>query len=272
MVKKENYIFVDLDGTLLNDEKMVCDRNKRAINQALNEGHHVIVATGRPIQSAIIGAKNVGLDCSGCYILAYNGGLIYDCTTKKVLYEKCLEREITTKLFEDARDCGLHIQAYCQGKVWCEADTEEVRKYHKSGSMPYEVHKNVPEEMTEETQKCIVISFQHDELVRFRDEKSDYYQGKADSIFSTPEYLEYLPVGISKGNGIRKMAELLNFDMDQTIAIGDEENDISMIEAANLGVAMANATDKVKKAANYVTTSDNNQGGVAEVIETFVLS
>ncbi|SFP91942.1 hypothetical protein SAMN02910358_00081 [Lachnospiraceae bacterium XBB1006] len=270
-MSKKKYIFVDLDGTLLTDEKTVCQRNQLAIEKAMYQGHHVITTTGRPLESAIIGAKNAGLQRPGCYILSYNGGLIYECASQRTLYEETLSMKCVENMFKKAREVGIHIQAYCQGKVWCEQDSEEVRHYHANGKMPYEVHRDVPKELTENTRKLIAISFDHEKLKEFQMETRTVWEKDADTLFSTPFYLEILPKGVSKGNGIRRMAKILSFDMEQTIAIGDEENDISMIEAAHLGVAMSNAIAKAKEAANYVTKADNNAGGVAEVIEQFVL-
>ena len=266
------YIFVDLDGTLLNDEKKVCPRNARAIEEAVRHGHHVITATGRPLESAILGAKNAGLDRNGCYILSYNGGLIYECSTAKILYEETLAMPLVHNMFDAARKAGIHIQAYCEGKVWCEADTEEMKHYHRNGQMPYEIHKDVPGELRENTRKLIAIAFDHERLMAFQKETEKIWQDSADTIFSTPYYLEILPKGISKGSGIQKMADVLGFSMEDTIAIGDEENDISMIRKANLGVAMVNAIKKAKEAADYITVANNNEGGVGEVIEKFVLN
>lgn len=267
----EKYVFVDLDGTLLKDDKTVCERNQKAIDKALENGHHLIVATGRPIESAILGASKAGLNRKGCYIISYNGGLIYDCTKEEIIFEKHLAMKTVEELFEKARDSKLHIQAYCEGKVWCEADTEEVRHYHSKGQMPYEIHRNVPKELTEPTRKCIVISFEEEKLRNFQEKTKDWEEGKAYSEFSTASYLEYLPEGVSKGQAIVEMSKILGFSIEDSIAIGDERNDMSMIRAAGLGVCMKNGLDVVKEIADYVTESDNNQGGVGEVIEKFVL-
>ncbi|MBE5906782.1 MAG: HAD family phosphatase, partial [Lachnospiraceae bacterium] len=98
-MNKKKYVFVDLDGTLLTDEKTVCQRNAEAIAKAIEQGHHVITATGRPLESAIIGAKNAGLHKPGCYILAYNGGLIYECATDNILHEETLSMSVVEAMF-----------------------------------------------------------------------------------------------------------------------------------------------------------------------------
>ena len=105
----------------------------------------------------------------------------------------------------------------------------------------------------------------------FRDAFDDWAEGKVNIFFSCYEFLEFVPVGISKGVEIRFLADYLNIPMENTIAVGDAENDIPMIETAGLGVVMKNATDDIKKYGDYITELDNNQGGVGEVIRKFML-
>ena len=92
-----------------------------------------------------------------------------------------------------------------------------------------------------------------------------------DVCFSCYEYLEFMPAGINKGNSIRWMSNYLNIPMENTIAVGDAENDLTMIKAAGIGAVMKNARDEIKAAGNYITEKDNNEGGVAEVIQKFML-
>ena len=264
-------VFLDLDGTLLNDEKQVCERNRVMIERALKEGHKMIVATGRPLESAIIGAKKIDLAGPGCYIASYNGGVLYDCATGQKIFHVSLEPEYTEYLFQKARTAGIHIQAYCNGKVWAEEDNEELRIYCKKGQLEYEIHNDVPKELKERSGKVLLISFEEQKLKAFQKEMEGWSFGKVQSVFSTREYLEYSPLGISKGHAVETLASLLGFDIKDTIAIGDEQNDVSMILKAGLGVCMANGLDSIKEIADYVTTANNNEGGVAEVLERFVL-
>ena len=92
-----------------------------------------------------------------------------------------------------------------------------------------------------------------------------------DVCFSNYEYLEFMPAGINKGNSIKWMCEYLNIPLENTIAVGDAENDITMIKAAAIGAVMKNASDDIKQYGNYITEKDNNEGGVAEVIKKFML-
>ena len=91
------------------------------------------------------------------------------------------------------------------------------------------------------------------------------------SFFSCKEYLEYCPLNTSKGTGVEYLTRVLNMPPDCTVAVGDEQNDISMIQTAHVGVAMKNGIDELKKVADYVTENDNNHDAIAEVIEKFIL-
>ena len=268
---KTKYIFTDLDGTLLNDAKEVCKDNIEAIEEALLKGHRVIVATGRPLEAAVIGAKHAGLYRPGCFLLCYNGGMIYDCTKEEVIYEKTLGMDDIKALFKSADEAGIHVQAYDNGKVICQREDKELLYYCRNGQMQYEIRDNVPETLSSPSLKVLLISFDNDKLVDFKNTHKEFENERMHSIFSCLEYLEYMPSNVSKGDGIGILSELLHFDIEDSIAIGDERNDLSMIEKAGMGVAMKNAVDEAKNVADYITTKDNNEGGVAEVIRKFVL-
>ena len=264
-------IFTDLDGTLLTDDKRVCDSNKEAIDMALKDGHKVITATGRPLESAILGVHDIGLDKEGCYILSYNGGLIYDCTTKEVIFKQEMNMDDVKHLYDDAKKWNLHFQTYNHGKVYVEEADSHIIEYHRKGKMPYEVHKDIIGDLTEAPVKALVIDYDHAKLEEFLEYTLPWHDKSLDAFFSTNEYLEYMPKGINKGDGVKRLAEVLGVPMENTIAIGDERNDTSMIIAAGVGVAMKNAILEVKECADYVTTLDNNEGGFAEAIKKFVL-
>ena len=116
----------------------------------------------------------------------------------------------------------------------------------------------------------IITPFDHSSLESFRAEMRRTTAGKLFDVFSKPEMLEFSHLQSNKGDAVRFMAGFYKVPMGDTIAVGDEENDCPMIEAAGVGVAMANASQVVKDVADYVTERDNNHSGIAEVIEMFV--
>ena len=111
----------------------------------------------------------------------------------------------------------------------------------------------------------------HSKLVRFHEKYTNISSKSFSSFFSCSEYLEYTLKGADKGNGVRFLSDYLNISIDNTIACGDERNDISMLKAAGLGVCMINGNEEAKRAADYITKKNNNNGGIAEVINKFIL-
>lgn len=268
-------IFLDLDGTLLDDDKNLPAVNKEAIGQALAAGHKVIVCTGRPLSSAVQLLPMFGLDRQGCYAITFNGGLIYDAGAKKTIYEKTLPLSQVKQLFEKAYEYGgIYIQTYTEEGFITEHDRPEGKLYEQKTRCKRKVVKDVFKELNgHEPWKVLTIAYDFDRahIEGFREAVSEYCKGKIDMFFSCYEYLEFMPLGINKGNSIKWMCEYLDIPLENTIAVGDAENDITMLQTAGVGAVMKNAGDEMKKYGNYITEKTNNEGGVAEVIRKFML-
>lgn len=267
-------LFTDLDGTLLNDDKQVSEGNRAAIQRLLDAGHYFVVATGRPTKSAFKVAKKLGLTMPGCYMIAYNGGVIFDCSTEEILMEKTLPMEYVRYLFQEAEKYGLYIQTYgVDDKIYGTSEGEELQFYigGNRGALDYEISRNAYDQLDRVPNKALLIDLNHTGIIKFWKEHREWEQGRCDSTFSCPEYLEYLPQGASKGNAVLTLCEMLGIDIQNAYAAGDERNDISMIEAAGVGIAMKNAVDVAKAAADYVTENDNNHDAIAEVIDKLIL-
>ncbi len=267
-------IFLDLDGTLMDDQKNVPAYNMSAINEALTQGHKVIICTGRPLCSAKKLFPVLGMESEGCYAITYNGGLIYDIYHQKTLFKQTLPLEYVRYIFQKAEEHNIYMQTYSDDQVLCHKDMKEGLDYSTRLKIERAIVPDVFKVLgDEEPCKTLAIAdgYDHKKLEHFRKVFEDWAEGKVDIFFSCNEYLEFVPVGISKGAGIRFLADYLNIPMENTIAVGDAENDIPMIQAAGLGVAMKNAMDEIKKYADYITELDNNQGGVGEVIQKFML-
>ena len=268
-------IFLDLDGTLLNDKKELPEINKKAIEAAVEAGHKVMVCTGRPLCSVIKLLPIFGLDKPGCYAITFNGGLIYDAGAQSTIYQKTLPLDQVKYVFEKAYEFGnIHIQTYTDHHVICEHDTKESLDYSCKTKTDRKVVPDIFEELNgQEPCKMLAIAFDTDckQITAFRDFMAEYCNGKIDMYFSSPEYLEFMPAGINKGHAIRWMCEYMNIPLKNTIAVGDAENDIAMLETAGIGCVMKNADHEMKKYGTYITEQDNNEGGVAEVIQKFML-
>lgn len=270
MVKK--ILFLDLDGTLLDDSKHITQGNHDALKRILVRGHGVVITTGRPLTSAMKQAEILGLDQPGCYLIAYNGAVIYDWSTRQEIFSKTISLEDTVHIFDMANRAGVHIQTYDDRGILVEeqCQDEALEKYSKFTQMTYRVIENVRTDLEKAPIKCLAIDWADQTKLRqiqaqIQAERSD----RLDAFFSCDAYLEIVSAGINKGEAVRMLCKVLNVPVDHTVAVGDAANDIPMIEAAGIGVAMCNGTDEVKAVADDVTTRDNNHDGVAQVIDRY---
>ena len=266
-------LFLDLDGTLLNDKKEISSKNKEALFAMIREGHHVVLATVRALPSALLQAKKLGLYREGCFLIAYNGGLLYDTGKQKVIAKTSLPLPLVADIFREAEKRDIHIQTYDDEAVLVEARcaTENVKKYCALTAMDYRVIPGIYS-LQQEPVKLLSINFEHRApLETFQTWLITHYGTQIEAFFSCKEYLEVVGTGVSKGSALLQMAELLRIPRENTYAAGDEVNDIPMLKAAYVGIAMQNATDETKAAADYITKHDNNHDGIAEVIEKLIL-
>ena len=265
-------LFVDLDATLLSDDRTVSIRNREAIVQMLNEGHYIVLATGRPIESGRIVARRLGLTMPGCYMAAFNGAVIYDCSADRTLMKRSIPIDVVQDLFERAQREGLYIHTYNNTDILTTCHTKELDYYISRTHLSYKLSHNILDALEEEPQKVLLISMNdRGRLVQFQKKNLKWQKGRCNSFFSCREFLEYCPLDTSKETGVTELTKILGLPEDSTIAVGDEQNDIAMVTAAHLGIAMKNGIPELKKAADYVTKNDNNHDAIAEIIYKFIL-
>lgn len=265
-------LFLDLDGTLLDDSKQISQGNQDALKRILDCGHGVVIATGRPLPSAMKQAELLGLDQPGCYLIAYNGAVIYDWGTQQEIFSKSISFEDTVKIFDMVNKAGVHIQTYDDRDILVEAQCRDalLDRYSQSTQMTYRVIGNVRTDLEKAPMKCLAIDWENPaKLRKIQARIQEEWSDRLDAYFSCDAYLEIVPAGIHKGEAVRMLCEVLHVPIAHTMAVGDAANDIPMLEAAGIGVAMCNGTDEVKAVADDVTTRNNNQDGVAQVIERY---
>ena len=263
-------LFTDLDGTLLDDQKEISPGNHQAIEEALSQGHKIVVSTGRPLPSAKIQIERLGLTKEGCYAITYNGGLIYDTYHQKILYSRPIPRRLVKPLFEAALQRDLHIHTYTDTHILSCRDTEELHFYASTTLLPYEIADEEISQLTFDPYKLLAIDLSPEKLTKFQLEVLSSYKNELHSFFSTKELLEIVPVGVEKGAGVRWLCDYLHIPIENSVAAGDAQNDISMLEAAHVGAVMRNAYPGIAEHGNYVTEHDNNHDGVAEIIRKFI--
>lgn len=273
---KYKMIAVDMDGTLLKDNKEVSDNNKEAIRKACDAGVKVVVCTGRIFTSAKAYAKIVG---SMAPIIASNGAYIREKDKDEVVYEKKMEKEALLKIIKITKEAGVYPHIYTTNTVYTEKlifSSKNYATWNEALAEKDRVIIEIVEDLSEVVEsgrydfiKAVVMSDDLEKLNELRKKIGEEVQIAIMS--SVPNNLEFTAYGTSKGNGVEILAKYYGISRDEVICIGDNENDISMIEYAGLGVAMENSSDEIKAIADYVTDS-NEDDGVAKVIEKFILN
>lgn len=255
-------ITTDLDGTLLRNDKSISDKNKAAIEYFKDNGGLFTFVTGRP--PIIVGdiynevLPNAPIGC-------FNGGGIYDMAKKEYIWTQALEREALEMVeYVDKNLPGMSIQI-CgfENSYFCKMNTAMIRHRDSAGFQDLRCHYY---DVEETIAKVLFAHEEEKELFKLRDMLSEHpLAEKFDFIRSDPEYYEILPKGMSKGNLVIKLADILGIEMKRTVAIGDNDNDVSMISCSGLGLAVANASDAAKSVADIITVS-NNEDAIAKLI------
>lgn len=274
--QKENkmykIIFCDLDGTLLDDNRNVSDINKNAINKAIEKGCKFVICSGRSNMSIDYFNKIFNFDKIKNYAVAFNGAYIYETNTKKKLVEHLVPSTCAIKAINMCRKFNVDIMVYKNEMLYFDAPTIRTDTYAKRNMVNTTIVNNLIEVASEPVSKVIIIG-DNEELKKVENKvMSTNIKNEMTTFFSADILYEFNPIGIDKGTGLKELSEILNVNIKETIAIGDNYNDLSMIKAAGLGVCCINGEDGVKKFADYVTITDNNEGAVAEVINKFILN
>ncbi len=255
--------FSDLDATLLTDDKIITPKTMDAIKRFTDAGNLFTICTGRAIESAIRVKDELGLNFKGSYIVSYNGSQIYDCDNKKTVYRIGIDYDYVKKIFALAAKYKIHAHTYTDTHIISPDDGECLAFYRKVIKTPYIKTNDVLSELPVPPSKCLAIELHdHEKMERFHKELDEIITPDLSSMYSNPYYLEIINSKSGKGAGVTKLCEYLNIPIENSLAAGDEENDISMIKAAGVGIAMINGKPEVKNSANQITLTDNNHDGL----------
>lgn len=264
-------LVLDLDGTLTNNKKEITPNTLQTLLDAQKQGLKIVLASGRPTYGIAPLADILQLDTYEGYILAYNGGQIIDWKTKAVMYENVLDPAIYPYLYECAKKNNFVILSYKDEYIVSEnADDQYVRHEAFLNKMKSITVPDFLEVINFPVAKCLIVG-DPEPLAKLELEMKDTLKNRMNVFRSEPFFLELVPQGIDKARSLAVLLEEIGLSKDEMIACGDGFNDLSMIQYAGLGVAMANAQKVVKKAADYITLS-NEEDGVAAVVKKFFLN
>ena len=205
-------------------------------------------------------------DSKGCFYL------VYDWEKQAQVFARTLDMDAVLEIFEMANSRGFHLQTYDTWDVLVEprCDDDIIRRYCAFTGMEYRVIGDIRTDLKEAPMK--ILSIEEEDFAgskKLQDDIMAALSHKVNTAFSCPTYLETVPAGLNKGEAVKMLCRMMEVPIENAVAAGDAANDLSMIEMAGVGVAMANGTDEVKAAADYITKNDNNHDGIAEIIERF---
>ena len=194
--------------------------------------------------------------------------MVYSCDSKQPILEHKLAQDDIRKIVAAANAAEIHIHGYTESEIVCYHDNEELRFYTRRIHMPLKCVENIADALPNGSYKLQMIHLtDRTVLERFRDSllaDSDLKE-RIQAFFSNDQYLEILPISADKGSALRFVTDYLPVLRTNTFAAGDAENDISMLDAAHIGVAMENATDTVKEHGDIITAKSNNEDGLIEI-------
>lgn len=258
---------VDLDDTLLNEESKVSEANIKAIQEAVARGVIVTIATGRMFESAQKIARQIGLDVP---LIAYNGALVQSAISEEVLMKTCVDEEAASAVLAMFREQGWYIQLYRDDTLYVDTKTDDTRDYERRVDTVAVAIGDALYEDPSGILKMLAVN-DVDKLDRVEEIVQSTFRGKIFAPRSRPRLLELVNAKVNKGEALRCVAEHFGVKQDEVMAIGDSNNDVAMLEYAGLGVAMGNASPRVKKVAQVITAS-NEEDGVAKAIAEYILA
>ncbi len=263
-------LVLDIDGTLTNSKKEITPRTRAALRKAQEKGVKVVLASGRPTYGIMPVAGELELERFGGYILSFNGGQIINAQTGEAIYQKTLPPQMPALLYDLSQEYKTNIMTYLdQTVITPKKDDQYVELESRINKMEVRQVEDFKTFVNFPVTKCLMVE-DGDYLAQVEQKVKARLGDTLSVLRSEPFFLEIMPKNIDKAYSLGKLLEHLGLDKEQMIACGDGFNDRSMIEFAGLGVAMANAQEPVKAAADYITVS-NDEDGVAAVVERFIL-
>lgn len=274
----------DLDGTLLRSDKTIDPRTKQSIQEAMDQGIHIVIASGRDKNGCSFVYEPLGLENGPNYLALVNGQIIYDFENKEYDLDDVLLPEDGIKIQQICKQfdvegifcCGYDFYSYVSKTNRLKKKIREVvsgkpmdyglksgGKYRNFIDLPYEEVR-----LTQDINKVIMVhseKFFEKNLAALKEALSDY-----DVLMVGPAWMEIMPKGVSKASALEKIAKKNGFTMKEIMAFGDAQNDIQMIKNVGIGVAMGNAMEEVKEIADIVTDTNMNNG-IGKVIDKVVL-
>ena len=256
-------IATDIDGTILKYNFQFNQEVKDCIKKLTEDGIKIVLVTGRMHDATAYVAEELGLNTP---IVSYQGGLVKE--GSKILYERHVNPELAKEIIKWAKKNNVHLNLYMDDKLYVEQDNATIRRYTGERAAGFTV-KSFEEVNLEKINKLLVIDFEDANKVTMWKE---YLETKYEELYfvkSMPYFCEVCHLEATKYHAVSFLKDYWGLKKEEVLAIGDQNNDIELLNAGGIKIAMGNATEELKQVADYVTDTVNNNGFVT-AIERFV--
>ena len=269
---KYKLLVLDVDGTLLNDEREISKRTLAALLKVQQMGVRIVLTSGRPTYGLMPLAKTLELGNYGGFVLSYNGCQIIKAQNGEILFERRINPEMLPYLEKKARKNGFAIFTYHDDTLITDSpDNEYIKNEALLNNLKIIKEDEFSTAIDFAPCKCMLVSDKEKALIGLEQHWEKRLAGTLDAFRSEPYFLEVVPCGVNKANTLGALLEHLGVTREEVIAVGDGVCDVTMLQLAGMGVAMGHSQDSVKVCADYVTAS-NEEDGVALAVEKLILA
>ncbi|WP_035448899.1 Cof-type HAD-IIB family hydrolase [Bacteroides uniformis] len=269
---KYKLLVLDVDGTLLNDEREISKRTLAALLKVQQMGVRIVLASGRPTYGLMPLAKTLELGNYGGFVLSYNGCQIIKAQNGEILFERRINPEMLPYLEKKARKNGFAIFTYHNDTLITDSpDNEYIKNEALLNNLKIIKEDEFSTAIDFAPCKCMLVSDKEEALIELEQHWEKRLAGTLDAFRSEPYFLEVVPCGVNKANTLGALLEHLGVTREEVIAVGDGVCDVTMLQLAGMGVVMGHSQDSVKVCADYVTAS-NEEDGVALAVEKLILA
>lgn len=260
-------LVLDIDGTIYRKDFSASNHLKETLKDLVKRGIKVVLATGRMYAATVHVAKDLGLHTP---IICYQGGLIKEfCGSDKILSQMTVEPTLARKIIGILNKKNIHFNLYMDDILVVENDSETIRQYTDERKIEYRVVKSFEETELKNINKMLVIDTDAEKIAALTNELNESFGQELYIVRSMPTFCEIAHKEATKGNAVRFLADKWDIKKEEIMACGDQDNDIEMLLAAGTKVAMGNATECLKKIADFVTETVDNDG-VCVAVDKFI--
>ena len=256
-------IFSDVDGTIGDKNHNISKENIAAAHRGVNYGLDIILCSGRDPMSLINISKKMGITSN--YVIAFNGGTIWESNTKKILLNTVMDKSIALEILNDIQHFQVCIGVYINDNTIIAKNPTEAMLLMVDHNITV-ADSDFITKINEDIIKIMVIA-NKGILDIIYNKIYDKIKNRFIMVFTNTHILEFMPISVNKGEGIKWLSNYLNLPLHKAVAFGDNFNDIEMLKLAGMGIAIKNAVMPLKEIADYITKNDNNTSGFAEVID-----